>query len=183
AFGERFAYVFVLHDEGRHPHVHLTVRMSGRGGERLNPRKADLQLWRETFARRLRERGLEAEATPRRARGVVRKAERLPVRKLRERFAAGQAEAPRVLAAAVRSALEDPEAPAPWRAALAERRRRIARALLAEAVRLAGSQKAADRALGEAIVRFWRARPPIETRAQAIVSQVSRSRSGPERRR
>src|SRR5690606_1223097 len=25
-FGERFAWVFVLHDEDRHPHVHLTVR-------------------------------------------------------------------------------------------------------------------------------------------------------------
>ncbi len=62
-FGERFAYVFALHDEGRHPHVHLTVRRLGRDGERLNPRKADLQIWREGFARALRNRSIEAEAT------------------------------------------------------------------------------------------------------------------------
>ena len=87
-FADRHPYVFALHTDDRHPHVHLTVRALGRNGERLNPRKADLQLWRETFAAALRDRGVEAEATPRRARGVVRKAERTPVRKLRQRQAA-----------------------------------------------------------------------------------------------
>jgi Relaxase/Mobilisation nuclease domain len=89
-FADRHPYVFALHTDDRHPHVHLTVRALGRNGERLNPRKADLQLWRETFAAALRDRGVEAEATPRRARGVVRKAERTPVRKLRERFERGE---------------------------------------------------------------------------------------------
>jgi hypothetical protein len=35
---------------------------------RLNPRKADLQRWRERFAHELRERGVEAEATRRASR-------------------------------------------------------------------------------------------------------------------
>jgi hypothetical protein len=39
---------------------------------RLNPRKADLQRWRETFAERLRELGIDAEATRQATRGVAR---------------------------------------------------------------------------------------------------------------
>lgn len=49
----------------RHPHIHLSVKMQGRTGRRLNPRKADLQRWREGFASELRARGIEANATSR----------------------------------------------------------------------------------------------------------------------
>jgi hypothetical protein len=49
----------------RHPHIHLSVRMQGRDGRRLNPRKADLQRWRGGFARELRAHGIEANATSR----------------------------------------------------------------------------------------------------------------------
>lgn len=52
----------------RHPHVHLVVKARGLDGARLNPRRADLQAWRETFARALGEHGIEAVATPRRLR-------------------------------------------------------------------------------------------------------------------
>lgn len=79
-FGANHEYVFALHTDEPHPHVHLTVRMSGFDGSRLNPRKADLQTWRETFAREMRDQGIEAEATPRSARGVVRKAEKSVIR-------------------------------------------------------------------------------------------------------
>lgn len=111
-FGDRHPYVFALHTDDRHPHVHLTVRMLGQEGERLNPRKADLQVWRERFAEAMRARGVEAEATPRCARGVVKKAERLPVRKLRERFVAGKGEIPDVLANAYRETTKA-DGPAP----------------------------------------------------------------------
>lgn len=62
-------WVMVLHDHQAHPHVHLSVRAESREGVRLNPRKADLQRWRETFAEKLRGWGVEAEATPRYLRG------------------------------------------------------------------------------------------------------------------
>jgi hypothetical protein len=58
-----YKYVMVLHDHQANPHVHLSVRAESRDGKRLNPRKADLQRWRETFAERLREWGVDAEAT------------------------------------------------------------------------------------------------------------------------
>jgi len=68
-----FQYAMVLHTyetdpdphPSPHPHVHLTVKAAGLDGIRLNPRKADLQRWREGFAEALREHGIEATTTSR----------------------------------------------------------------------------------------------------------------------
>ncbi len=68
-----YQYAMVLHtfetdpdpDPSPHPHVHLTVKAAGLDGVRLNPRKADLQRWREGFAEALREHGIEATTTSR----------------------------------------------------------------------------------------------------------------------
>ena len=65
-------YVMVLHAHQANPHVHISVRAESRQGKRLNPRKADLQRWRETFAEKLRGWGIDAEATRQRTRGQVR---------------------------------------------------------------------------------------------------------------
>ncbi|KWF91488.1 DNA polymerase [Burkholderia cepacia] len=72
-FGDGRAYVFAAHDDEAHPHVHLSVQVRGPDGCRLNPRHKDLQRWRERFAEKLREHGIEANATPRRARGVTQR--------------------------------------------------------------------------------------------------------------
>ena len=56
-------YVFVLHDDTDSPHVHLAVKAERWDGKRLNPRKADLQQWRESFAQKLQDRGIDAIAT------------------------------------------------------------------------------------------------------------------------
>ena len=65
-------YVMVLHDHQAHPHVHLSVRAESKHGKRLNPRKADLHRWRETFAEKLRAWGVDAEATRQATRGESR---------------------------------------------------------------------------------------------------------------
>jgi hypothetical protein len=70
-------YVMVLHDHQANPHVHLSVRAESKHGKRLNPRKADLQRWRETFAERLRGWGIDAEASRQATRGEVRNYEPL----------------------------------------------------------------------------------------------------------
>ena len=72
-FGDGRAYVFAAHDDEAHPHVHLSVQVRGPDGHRLNPRHKDLQRWRERFAEQLREHGVDANATPRRARGVTQR--------------------------------------------------------------------------------------------------------------
>ncbi|MFP1133181.1 hypothetical protein [Asticcacaulis sp. W401b] len=72
----RHSYVFAYHtpstdpdpDPPDHPHIHLSVKIEGHDGRRLNPRKADLQRWREGFAHELRAHGIEANATSRLAR-------------------------------------------------------------------------------------------------------------------
>ena len=65
-------YVMVLHDHQANPHVHISVRAESKHGKRLNPRKTDLHRWRETFAAKLKERGIEAEATRQATRGATR---------------------------------------------------------------------------------------------------------------
>ncbi|MGE0315910.1 MAG: hypothetical protein AB7P21_30205 [Lautropia sp.] len=73
--GHQFAMAFHTFDTdpdpnpSPHPHVHLTVKAVSRSGKRLNPRKADLQVWREAFAKRLRDNGVDAVATSRVVRG------------------------------------------------------------------------------------------------------------------
>ncbi len=66
-------YAMVLHtfetdpdpNPSRHPHVHLTVKTAGLDGIRLNPRKLDIQRWREGFAEALRDQGIDATTTSR----------------------------------------------------------------------------------------------------------------------
>ena len=66
-------YVMVLHDHQANPHVHLSVKTRSKHGQRLNPRKADLHRWRERFAERLHEWGVDAEASRQVTRGEDRK--------------------------------------------------------------------------------------------------------------
>lgn len=83
-----FQYVMALHtfdtdpddDPSPNPHVHLCVKATGLDGLRLNPRKADLQRWRERFAERLREHGVACEATRRLHRLQPHRGERQSVR-------------------------------------------------------------------------------------------------------
>ncbi|MFN3669577.1 MAG: relaxase/mobilization nuclease domain-containing protein [Brevundimonas sp.] len=170
-FGDRHPYVFALHDEGAHPHVHLSIRMLGDDGSRLNPRKADLQAWREAFAKELRARAVEAEATPRRARGVVRKAERTPIRKMRERFMERRGPLPESLQKALRSGLEG-GGRTDWLRPIENRQRDIRRAYVAESLRLARSSLEDDRMLGRALEAFVRSMPLPETRAQDIERRI-----------
>ena len=62
-------YVLALHTDTPRPHVHLAVQAEGLDRTRFNPRPVQLNRFRERFAQELRERGVAAEATPRRARG------------------------------------------------------------------------------------------------------------------
>lgn len=92
-FADNHQYAMALHtydtDPGpkpsKHPHVHLAVKSKGFNGRRLNPRKGDLQAWREGFALALREQGIEAVATRRRTRLQQDKGESLAIRKMKAR--------------------------------------------------------------------------------------------------
>lgn len=87
---ENHKYAFALHSDEAHPHVHLIVKIMDENGVRINPRKRDLQEWRERFAEKLREEGIEANATPRRARGVVRRQEQQTTLQIDKQYFAGK---------------------------------------------------------------------------------------------
>jgi hypothetical protein len=84
-FGDNYSYVFATHDDEKHPHVHLCVKAMGKNGIRLCPRKADLQRYREIFAEKLKDHGIEANATKRQVRGITRKAKKQPVIHIEQR--------------------------------------------------------------------------------------------------
>jgi hypothetical protein len=68
----------------KHPHVHLVVKVRSDQGKRLNPRKNDLQRWRETYAQALRDHGIDAAATRRLQRFKLERAEKQAVRQIRD---------------------------------------------------------------------------------------------------
>ncbi len=86
-------YVMALHTfdtdpdpkPSRNPHVHLTVKTRSLQGVRLNPRKEDLQRWREGFAEALKEHGVEAAATNRQQRLQRERGEKISVTHMRKR--------------------------------------------------------------------------------------------------
>lgn len=66
-------YLYATHTDTDKPHLHTVIMATPiRGTKRLNPRKADLQHWREMFAEKLRGQGIECNATPRAVRGARR---------------------------------------------------------------------------------------------------------------
>jgi MobA/VirD2-like, nuclease domain len=143
-------YVMVLHDHQANPHVHLSVKAASRHGQRLNPRKADLQRWRQTFAERLRGWGVDSESTRQVTRGEYRNREDLWRVKARE---GGRLQAHRPPAKSGPAARRT-------RQASYEAWRQIACAL-------ADSGNTDDRALARQIVAFVKDMPMVRRAAQA----------------
>ena len=186
-FKENHDYVFVDHRDEKHSHVHLTVRMRGHDGKRLNPRKADLQHWRENFAEALRSQGIEAVATARRARGVVLKPVKQEIAHMRERAEqqraggekAGQVRVDKLAVDEAFKDLRSPGAePKPWEARIKERQQQIRSNYLQAADVLQRSTDRDERELAEDIRTFVKDMPPLTTQRHmlrhAIVSEYSK---------
>jgi type IV secretory pathway VirD2 relaxase len=171
-FGYNHDYVFVQHLDDKHPHVHLTVRSLGHDGKRLNPRKADLQAWRERFAGELRLRGIAAEATPRRTRGRVRKADRGAVLALRKRKITPDVDwlARKEVLSEVRGGRS---AKHPWDEQIKSRQEAIRRRYLDYAAELQRSGVAADHELARQVRQFVNDMPTVETRRHALKNELS----------
>ncbi|NIJ09337.1 hypothetical protein FHS31_002969 [Sphingomonas vulcanisoli] len=172
---EAFPYVMALHTDTDHPHVHVTVAARGEGGRRFNPRKEDLARWRETFARELRARGIAAEATPRRARGVVQRHDKIAVRKIGERAATK----PRVRQSAARNAAklatENPPKPKAWETRAVARQAKI-RAAYKRAADLLEMGDAQERTLAKQTRQFVAEMPSPATRDRAEAIQIAKER-------
>lgn len=170
-FGGNHDFVFVQHLEDKHPHVHLTVRSLGYNGRRLNPRKADLQVWRERFASELRLRGIEAEATPRRTRGKVRKADRGAVMALRKRGVLPLVDR-RAREEVLREARDGKAGAHPWEEKIRSRQQAVRETYLRFAEELEAAGSASDKALAREVREFVRDMPAIETRRHVLKREL-----------
>ena len=138
----------------------------------LNPRKADLQAWRERFAGELRLRGIAAEATPRRTRGRVRKADRGAVLALRKRKITPDVDrlARKEVLSEVRGGRT---AKHPWDEQIKSRQDAIRQRYLDYAAELQRSGVAADHALARQIREFVNDMPAVQTRRHALKNELS----------
>jgi hypothetical protein len=131
-------YVIAHHGDTNNPHAHVTVKMVGFDGQRLNPRKADLEQWRIEFAKQLNVRGVEAVATRRRTRLKRDKGESQAVREMKDRGMRPQRESTALTQAVARARALDND-------------KRISEAYRQIAQALASSPEPADRALAQGI--------------------------------
>ncbi|MBI1198970.1 MAG: relaxase/mobilization nuclease domain-containing protein [Phenylobacterium sp.] len=186
-FADQHDYVFTVHTDTPRPHAHLSVCAHGRTGERLNPKKADLETWRQTFAQALRDRGVEAEATPRRARGVTLKAEWAPLRKIRERHEAGLGEPAQVRRSAYReaakAAFRGGTARPVWEDRTVARQAKVRGLYLAQAKVLGRSANPADQALGAKVEAFVRSMPQPDSQRLALARELRAANAALDRNR
>lgn len=169
--GGRHDWIMARHDDTSHPHVHVTVRAVGYDGRRLAPGPEDLQTWRERFARELRRLGVEAEATPRQARGVVRKMPKAAVVGMERRGVEPRVRQRERKAAEREARAPKPAQPRDWSRDIQARQESIRRAYLGHADALDGGD-AADRRLARDIRRFVADMPVPLTRRQALAVEL-----------
>jgi hypothetical protein len=145
----------VLHDHQANPHVHISVRAESRRGKRLNPRKADLQRWRETFAEKLREWGIDAEATRQATRGRSQNYE--PLWRIKAR------EDERLRSGGAASGTQSSTRARTTRARAAEAWGHVARAL-------AASGDKADQDLAQSITDFLEDAPTVRMPSRTVIT-------------
>jgi len=173
-----------MHTDTPRPHAHLTVCVAGEDGVRFNPRKADLQRYREEFARELRDRGVDADATPRKARGIVKKPEKTPIRRMRDREAehrqkglpAARSKRAEQLHGEVRKRVIDGAIETPIDGELATKQRDIKWTYMSAVAELLRHDRPEARQLAGDVAQFVKDMPAPETRATALVKQVVASR-------
>lgn len=187
-FGGKYDYLLAHHNHDsdpkrpENPHAHLTIKTRGHDGQRLDPHKDDLQAWREGFAEQLRMRNVEAEATPRRARGVVRKGERQAIHHMNVRRAS------RISRWKIEQALKavthgQPPGQTPWTTATRERQRKVRRAWGQLAIAL---EDAGQPALAKEVRQFLANLPNLATQREALAAvahKVLAKHLKPERQR
>lgn len=174
-------YVFAAHDDEKHPHVHLAVKAMDKDGVRMNPRKADLQQWRELFAEKMRDQGIEANATPRKARGIVKKSEKQAVLHIEQR-----GKTPRVKAArradAEREAAGVAAKPNPAQDRISATRKETQHAY-GQIARALAKGDAEDKQLAVQVVKFVQQMPPPITQHEAMVQELRNQQQAGTRRK
>jgi hypothetical protein len=168
-FWGQHRYVFVLHTDEDHPHVHLVLKAVNEQGVRLNIKKGTLRHWRAEFARNLRLLGEPANATERAVRGEVVNSKKDGIYRASLR---GDSTHFREQAEAVVSELQRGKLqPQPGSRRLSATRAEVVGGWRAVAERLA---KSADHALSADVRRFADQMPPPQTDRESLAMNLLR---------
>ena len=178
------AWVLARHDDTKHVHAHLVVRVAGRDGTRLNPRKADLREWREGFAESLRMHGIGANATSRYLRGSPARGQSQSLhhieRRALETVVGGMSPEPSAFTDRLHRGPDTPEQKAAARAATDAARQAARAAYRDRAIALKASASTTDRQIGsslDAFVNTWPRQPKRRgdaTRERFAAAEVAR---------
>ena len=171
-FGDNHQYLMALHTDTAQPHVHLSVKAQGFDLTWLKRSKADLQEWREQFAQKMRDQGIDAEATPRRARGVVRKGKTQAMHHLAKEPKRSSVIKEKVDAAIREVHEKKPRRDRPWEEAIIERQRKVREAYSTVAQELRAARDQASHKAADQLVEFLRGLPPIETERTKLKRQL-----------
>jgi type IV secretion system T-DNA border endonuclease VirD2 len=172
-FAGNHQYLMVLHTDTAHPHVHVAVRAQGFDLTWLKRSKADLHEWRESFAQQMRDQGVEAEATPRRSRGVVQKAKSQAMHHLSK-----TPKRSKVIGQKVEEAIRELDGQLatedrPWEAALAVQQRRVRSAYAGIAGDLRAAEEGSKQKVADKLSVFLANMPPLETERDTLKRKIS----------
>lgn len=180
---EGYQYLYSAHEDKGHPHVHAVVKATSLTGKRLNPRKKDLQRWREGFAEKLRDHGIEANATQRKYRGVSKRSERTPVYQVARRHEQDPAKYPisTIIAKRVAEAFAEIEGDlqtSQYKAASLKSRKQVVKRFgdVAKALLTGNSD---DKRLAYDVTRYVQSLPPVRTRQDQLVNDLKASQQQP----
>jgi hypothetical protein len=160
-------YMMVLHEDTKHPHVHLVIKAENNHGKRLYIRKATLQEWREHFAEKMREQGIEANATPRCLRGTTRKPKKTALYFTEKRGDSTVLKSK--LSEIEQELLTGDNKNSPWESRIIAHRQSVINTLLIAAKEMKQSN---ENELSVALVNFARQLPKLETERHTIKQQL-----------
>ena len=161
-----------MHDDTDNPHVHLVVRNLGFDNKRLHVKKGDPQKWRETFASELNKVGVNASATHRTVRGVIKKGTKQAVYQIRkdENRIANTDISKKVEAAKEYQGKYKPSKP--WEKKISERQTHVRKTWLQASRDLAKSSSIEDKELSKDILEFVKDMPPMKTERHTLLEAV-----------
>jgi hypothetical protein len=167
------SWVASLHVDRDHPHVHLTFARRDHDGRRFHPDRDDLFRYRQRFAEKLRERGIEANATPTRARGIDPAHEHIAVQKIRDKGLVPRLDVSRAERA---QRLSDQGIADPVEAVLASRQATV-RAVHARSIdELLSSRSFVDQVIAQSLEKFVTTMPAPEANSARAVREAALDR-------
>ena len=159
----------------------LAVKAQGFDMTWVKRTKADLQEWREIFAEKMREQGIAAEATPRRARGVVQKGKTQPIYHMthdKDKSGKSRSKDSTVIKQKVEEAIRELDgqgkpADRPWERAIVDRQQKVRGAYGEIEKSLRAAPDSDSRRAAEKLAQFLKELPPMETERGKLKRQLA----------